>query len=750
MSFQLSDEQLAVVKSQEKRLMVQAAAGSGKTRVLVERYLHFVQEQGLRPDQILAVTFTVRAAGEMRERIVDSLERAGLREEAQLAETGPIETLHAFCIRILRENPIAAELDPEFSMMNEGDANTLAEDLLRLEIARDHSEEPEIQAFLNAVGGRGAYLQAPSLTRKIMSDVSSVLRQLRGGRLTRATLRDIYASTDAYLNHVLDVIRAHEDEPALKKLIQSFVKALNLPDSNEGRRERAQADVLRGLVILALRVWDDMEREMTRRQSFDFAFVESRAVEMLERSPATRERLRRQFQVALIDEAQDLNPAQYRLIELLGLEWEMLVGDPQQSIYRFRLADVELFRERARQSTVLNLSTNYRSESGILDYVDTVFKGAWSEEYVAMNPRADAKFGRPEAWQVNRKGYTDQMEVAAHIRTLLDEGEQPGDVVLLVRTAGEGKKISAQLDDLGIPNRMLGSKQFYTRLHVRDLANALQALAQPDRDLPLLALLRSPMVALSLDAIAELALNAQDSKTPVNELLEAYRTQNEEDAKRLEEFREWFVPLSQTADRLAAWEVMAALFDRTPYLVRLAEGPGAAQALANVRKLLQQAVGLPAVGAREFARRIRRIQEIRHPEDDAPATDLDAGIVRIMTIHNSKGLEFPVVILPHTFSRSVVPNHQTLFTDMSTGFVAAKLTPDKSVAYELARELEKLHATREEERVLYVAMTRAKRRLCIAFDPNYRANWSNLVHGAIQGEGGEWIFVQRPAGESVE
>ncbi len=268
------------------------------------------------------------------------------------------------------------------------------------------------------------------------------------------------------------------------------------------------------------------------------------------------------------------------------------------------------------------------------------------------------------------------------------------------------------LGEAEVPSRITGgSERFYTRLEVRDLANTMRALTDPYDDFALLGTLRSPMAGLSLDSIVLLGV-----QTPVVQHLEAFQAPAPEDQTRLAGFLEWCTPLSRYADRLSAWEVLSEVFARSGYLPALARRPKSDQMLANVRKLLMLAAQEPELGPREFAENIHEIQNLRHQEGDAPADDDDAELVKIMTIHKAKGLEWPVVVVPQN-DKSIGARAREVMVDPRSGLVATKFGAGVSMAHKLLKDVKKRREDEEEKRILYVALTRAKKRLCICMMP---------------------------------
>ena len=725
-------EQRAVIDATERSLVVLASAGAGKTGTLVERYLRHVRE-GVRPDQILTITFTRKAAAEMKERIVDALMAQGMRDEAQVAETGPIQTIHGFCERLLRENSVAAGMDPEFDVLAESEASRMMDTCIRRAISEPTGECGYSEALISKLAGESEYGYS-SPHGKLEAAVREALNSLRGAGVEFDLLWQIYSDPSAIRFHwqskllesVPSAVRdALDDVPAGESVFERLrsaykLCALKMPRWLSSRVaasvDQEAAEQACGLMHIVCSAWAMLDREMDERQGLDFVALEQRAERLLRESKSCAERVRRQYKLAMVDEAQDINPMQYRLLTALGLDSEMLVGDPQQSIYGFRQADVELFMSRAREKDTKRLTKNWRSRDGILQFVDLLFGRLWPD-YAPMRVADEMDFDKDsspnvEGVEVWLQRQEEAFGVAKYVEELRADGEPLRDITILVRALKYGLQLQQALGQLGIASRIVGgSERFYTRLEIRDIANALDALTDPHDDFALLATLRSPFCGLSLDSIALLA-----KARPVIASLPEFAAPVEADQEKIRKFLDWFQPISRYADRLPAWEVMSELFAVSGYLETLARRRNADQLLANVRKLLTLASQEPELGPAEYAGRIREIQNLRHREGDAPAEDDAADMVTIMTIHKAKGLEFEVVVVPE-MHKPLEPRKLAIEIDPLPMMVVPRFGKAASPYFTWVADVRKERQVQEEYRVLYVALTRAKRRLCVVAHP---------------------------------
>src|SRR5579862_243135 len=351
--FEPTVEQLDVIGAENRTMTVTAAAGAGKTAVLVQRYLKHVGD-GLEPGQILTITFTKKAAAEMKARIVSRLRERRLLRQAQAAETGPIQTIHSFCERLLRENALEAGLDPRFSVAGDAESGAMMErsirDALSYQLGENRPEAEQLIAFL---AGQRAYGSGQSPYAKLESAVRSTLERLRGSGLVLDDLEQNYSEPEALRALIESSIAELSPLPVAeflrKNQTRPFAERLQLAYVAWGERaprwisakpdEAADQEAIEhtaGLFQLCAAAWLGMEREIDREQKLDFTSLESRAFRLMTHSEATRLRIQRQYKVAMVDEAQDMNPLQHRLLEAMHVESEMIVGDTQQSIYGFR------------------------------------------------------------------------------------------------------------------------------------------------------------------------------------------------------------------------------------------------------------------------------------------------------------------------------------------------------------------------------------------------------------------------------
>lgn len=728
--------QKEVVDSDEPHLVVVAGAGAGKTSVLVQRYLRFVRN-GIPPASILSITFTRKAAAEMKKRIVDTLRDEGLFEAAREAETGPIQTVHSFCERLLRENAILAGLDPEFEILGEAEKAEMREAAIQRAMG-DPPEDLCVRELLHELAGEPSSVRSvgrQTVHARLEEALIRFIEEARGAGMSRGTLLDLYGSPESTLLQWRRTLRGcleqaigdiAPDDPFEKASMSAAFKVAGKarPPWTRANIENdilfRAASLTSGLVLLGCEAWRLLDADMIARQELDFTALETRSVRMLESSPEIQIRIAHNYKVVMIDEAQDLNALQYRLLNRLAIGQRLFVGDPNQSIYGWRQADYRLFRELSDIGPRRDLNENHRSDEGILNFVEFLFGRLWGGDKAyrpMVKPDAPERSfldsERPvcaqvEVWRQPREWIPGVAKKLTELRQQV--GPKPS-IAVLVRRGAYANALLTQLGRLQTPARIVGgTDRFYTKLEVRDVANCLRALAEPYNDFALLATLRSPIVGVSLDAIALLG-----SQKPVIETIRSFVSPVVADQSKISRFLDWFEPLAMTADRVPACEILAEIFAVSGYWEALAAREDGLQMLANVRKLLKLAAESPEQDALTFAERIREIQRMNHKESDAPAESVQDGEITILTVHKAKGLEWDIVVVPDLLKDS--PRQEDVEIEPALNLVTTRFTAEpESVPHALAKTLRSDRVEAESKRMLYVALTRARERLILCAD----------------------------------
>ena len=615
----LNAAQREAVLHHEGPLLVLAGAGSGKTRVLTRRVARLIQAHGAAPEHILAVTFTNKAAGEMRERI------AGLLEHEPAGMWAG--TFHSVGARLLRRAAPLVGRSPSYTIYDEDDSEAAVKRLMeRLDV---NPKQFAPRAVRGAISEAKNALVAPD-------EYAALARDPFGQAVAR-----VYA----------------EYEPTLR---------------------RANAADFDDLLVLPVRI--------------------------LEQHPDELERLRRRFRYLLVDEYQDTNRAQYRLVHLLGAEHGnvCVVGDDDQSIYGWRGADIRNildFEKDFPSARIVRLEENYRSTPPILELANVV---------ISANTGRMGKTLRATRGGGERVAAVRALDERDEADWLVEElrrqrgagGWQLRDFAVLYRTNAQSRALEEALRRHAMPYRLVGAVRFYDRREIRDLLAYLKLIANPADDEAFRRAVAVPRRGIGDASVELLAERARAAGVP---LLDAAARDDLLDGMRpatraaLAEFRALVFRFRDQARETAVDELLAALVAEIRYAEYLsAEGESLARdRLDNVRELIAGAsetvedvegeVGLTPLDL--FLQRATLVADV-----DKLAADADA--ITLMTLHNAKGLEFPVVFI----------------AGLEDGL------------FPLARAYDDPKMLEEERRLFYVGITRAERRLFLLHAESRRRN----------------------------
>ncbi len=781
-----SAEQRAAIERRTGPLALAANAGSGKTSVLVERFVRAVTEDRLPPHRLLAITFTERAAGELRARVRSRLVAEGEREAAADAASAFVSTFHAFASRILRSHPLLAGVAPDFVVLDDGQSAPLRERAFALALeawlSRDGTLDLAAAFGVDALAtaiievysqSRSRGESAPCLpVAGPQPDLLAASARLAdacdaiAAELSSATQTLSVSTSLAHVEHCRALLRlpARPSPSALAavalvrrgKALQTA--AADVYEDSRTAYEQALAD---GLALEAVPRLDELLGEFGRRYdslkvgrgAVDFDDLELRALALLRGHDEVASAWRERFDRVMVDELQDTNARQMEILGLLTRENLFTVGDEFQSIYAFRHADVAIFRDRFQllesERRSLVLAANYRSRSAVLDGVNAVFGPRFGERFVPLYPgRDDAAGGPPvELLLADRSGWEEHEDqlgrelapaplwrraearlLASRIAELVDAGEaRPGEIVVLTRASTAADVYEAAIRDRGITTLTPSGEGFYERPEIADLAAYVQALANPFDDIALYGVLSSPLCGASADDLVTLALAARETGATV------WAALDRSDDARLADFAQAFAGARELAPARALGEIVTAAISDHSYDLYLAQLAAPERRIANVRKLVRLARDFEREDGRDLRRfadafAARRLGGLREAEAPPPVGDA----VRLMTIHAAKGLEFPVVCLADLGHQ---PNTSAprLLTDGDR--IGLRLPSSERTAHEtldyraLLGDLRAAQAA-EERRVYYVAMTRARERLILSGVGRFE-HWEGSGNSAI-------------------
>jgi len=722
---ELTDEQEQPVARRSGSLLLSAAAGSGKTSVLVERFVRAVREDGLAPGRVLAITFTDRAAGELRERVRARLLELGEREAARDTEAAFVGTFHSFCARLLRAHALMAGLEPEFAILDEGLAGRL----------RVQAFTVALRAFVDGERADAVDLLGAYGADRLQATIAAVHAQLRsrGQRLPR--------------------LPAPAPSPAPRLW------------SGSDDADAAAACVLLDELLEGFgNAYESLKR---RRGAVDFDDLELCALALLEGQESVRMAWSERFELLMVDEFQDTNPRQLAILSALDRANLFTVGDEHQSIYGFRHADVNLFRDRRgelqQRGSCLALTRNFRSRAPLLNVVNTVFADRLPDFQPLVPARRDAQAHEPlvDLLLTARSGWeqapceqiaqglppaplwrqAEARMLARHVQELVDgEGVRPGEVAVLLRALGDVEVYERALQMRGL-RTLAAVGAFWEHQQVGDLLAYLRALANPLDEQALYATLASPLVGLSRDGLALLARAARASGRGVWETALLAGEEEWPDGISGDEravLADFCARMHQERAS-AAQRTIAELIERALQAGRYREHvlslPSGERRLANVHKLLRLARRFEASEGRDlraFLDHAAHLSDAAGGEAHAPVDAGEPDAVRLMSIHAAKGLEFPVVCVAD-LGRAANTRMPDLLVDgerMGLQLVrldGAKATP--TLDFERLSDERRTAEAQEEDRIMYVAMTRARERLVLSGAVDFE-RWSERGRAA--------------------
>ena len=843
---ELKKEQADAAHTLDRHVSVTAGPGSGKTTVLVERYLHILRtNKNLGIDQIVAITFTNRAANEMRERLrkeldtilatCDEKERSRWMRYKRTLDGAIISTIHGFCSRLLREFPVEAGVDPQFLSLDQHDAAILLEAAVEETLTELISKGREKLSQLALGFGRS----------KLATALSQLYNDVRGQGLT---LADLKQQTD--VNHAFD--EAHEEAlSSLEQTMKEFINAPRLSPASEAKRAyardnwpafrellkasdppmgdycaaidnfRANARPNKGTVgsiteRLDAQLWSDKKRavglvpqirfdliakdyalelvdvlaliEQRYRQkkenlaALDFEDLQLRALDLLDHS-AVLSRATDRYRFFLVDEFQDTNSVQRELMHKLALRSTaaranlFIVGDRKQSIYAFRGADVDVFQQTTNELVAAGgveqpLHLNFRSQPPLINFFNRLFAQLFVlPEEIDKNQVADLGFVNFEASVAQREqedepplvellidtkaiaadeqdfraqrdaAERDAAQVAQRILSLTTNSADKKtydyrDIALLFRAMTHVNVYETEFRNLNIPFQTVQGKGFYDRDEISDLIQLLRFLDNKTDELALASVLRSPLGGVSDNALLALRCAPRLAEVDNENSLRLFSQPrrlfyavshhqeiayiDDNDRAQLDHIGALLTKLIERRNHYPIADLLRFAVEQSEYMTVIAANFDGAQRLANVAKLFSLASRFERAGAhlvRDFVRYVEEFEAIGSREGEGQIDD-SANAIRLMTIHQAKGLEFPVVIIPalhHRFMRSqehwfALDRHRGLtvkIPDGRGGQVAG-------LALETLRQRSKLREQAESIRLLYVAATRAEDKLILS------------------------------------
>ncbi|SFA79496.1 MULTISPECIES: helicase-exonuclease AddAB subunit AddA [unclassified Bacillus (in: firmicutes)] len=885
-----TDDQWKAIMAKDQDILVAAAAGSGKTAVLVERMIQKIiaEEDPINVDELLVVTFTNASAAEMRHRIGEALEKAidkdpgsqHLRTQLSLLNRASISTLHSFCLEVIRKYYYLIDIDPGFRIADQIEGQLLRDEVMDELFEDEYGKQGNedffklVDTFSNDRSDTGLqdivakiyeFAMSNPMPAKYLDSIVNMykvdpnqsledlpfiqtllydielqlqgakqllergleLTRLPGGPAPRAeNFEDdlkivdtlFMAKNDSWMTlyHAMQTWSFSRAKPCKKGMFDEGLteKAKELRDKAKKLLETMKTELftrkpesflcdmnemkpliqtLVGLVQSFADRFDQLKRE---KGLVDFSDLEHSSLAILANRPSEDGQLlpseaaiayRDHFKEVLVDEYQDTNMVQETILKLVSKQGEngnlFMVGDVKQSIYRFRLAEPNLFLGKynlfgngeSGPGLKIDLAKNFRSRFEVLEGTNFLFKQLMGVKVgeIEYDEPAELKKGAPypedksypielmliDQAQGSSSESEDDAEEASSDATEFDKddlkqsqlearamalkikrmiAEQKEvynaktntgrpvmyrDIVILLRSMTWAPQIMEEFKQQGIPIYANLSTGYFEATEVAIMMSLLRVIDNPYQDIPLVSVLRSPIVGLDEEELAKIRIHHK--KNTFFEALSDFcsRVPKEETEGAYEKVRYFYEKLKDwrsQARQGALSELIWQLYRDTRFYDFAGGLPGGKQRQANLRALYDRARQYEETSFRGLFRFLRFIERIMDRGDDlgaARALGEQEDVVRMMTIHSSKGLEFPVVFIAGLSRQfNTIDIKKPYLLDKEYGFAAKYVNPEKRIAYPSLPQLafkrkKKMEMLAEEMRVLYVALTRAKEKL---------------------------------------
>lgn len=863
----LTDEQREALAAYDRTVSLAAGAGCGKTFVLTERFLSYLDPEQLQPSaelqQLVAITFTDAAAREMRDRIrrrcFERLERASNPEQRAAwqqilrgIDSARISTIHSFCDRLLRSHAVEAEVDPQFDLLD-----APAAELLRLQTLDD---------FLRELLEEGNPQILALATRFKLRSLREYLANLMGHDLQplltnwqNASAEELVKTWQEYHRDVFTPQMVHKllnadcvqqfwqlcktadvtapNFPEHVEQVKQTLDQLQTGDPHDAARQLKQLARVSG--VCTKKQWEDEEqydqfktvcdavRKMVERSQLtihldrelcdEFATVGLELLEVVGQLASRHQAIKQaenvlefddllrsasrllarpefqslrknlvgSIQLLMVDEFQDTDPLQVEIVKAIcGDDWQQqglfVVGDHKQSIYRFRGAEPRVsgeLRQSLHQQSQLALTKNFRSQPAILSFVNNVFHQAFAEGYESLSasrpqssPTPAVEFlwsaddgqdevrGIDQLSGVQRERAREAGFIARRIAELIDSAEpiipvssdpkdstelrplQLGDIAILMRSLSDVAIYEDALRQQGLDYYLAGGHAFYAQQEIFDVLNLLRAIASEADELSLAGTLRSPIFALTDETLFWLvkqhgSLNrGLSASSPIKGLTAVEAAKVQTAAATMQELR-------SLKDEMLVEELLSRALELTGYDATLLCEFLGERKLANIHKLVEQARSIDRSRPGDLSGFITQLAElvVRAPKEPLATTQAEGDVIRIMTIHNAKGLEFPLVVLPDIERATRASSSAPIFNTQLGPLVSSK---DKTrlVGFDLHRAMEKEEDLAERQRLLYVVCTRAADYLILSSSvkdlEKPKSDWMQLIAGAYDLETG--------------
>lgn len=783
---ELNKDQKLAVESINRNVSVIAGAGTGKTKVLTERFIRILDfgnlDEGKEIESIVAITFTKKATQEMIHRIRSEIRKnfpvnPKWRRYYRDMEKSNISTIHSFCARILRENPVEANIDPLFEVLEDNKASRLLKesirDILKANIREENKTFDVIKNFeliniellvntfyklyikIRTVGM--SFPKVKNMSLKYLKDLkggavdidnikntfiylmdrlpkNSKIYKLRNNPIWLAFEKGHYNKDEEFeiIKYLYDNIGSSSKEPEkmdfLRKSIEDYLLA----------KEYDNIHIYDVVLNLLIEVDDKYTYEKNTLKALDYEDLEIKVLNLLD-NKNIRERYQKKFKYIMIDEFQDTNELQKNIFYKLATEKDNLdksnlfiVGDPNQSIYGFRGADLDVFydvvgdiRNITGQEPIV-IKVNYRTVNTVLDFINHTFTTLMGEGYTNLasfksSDEIDVEIFEKEDLEIppgidasSYHRYYEAELIAKRIKQLVESGRyRYRDFSMLFRATTRNHIYEKALNKYGIPYYNFGGKGFFQQQEILDVINALKAISNSHDTIAFIGFLRSPMIGMSDTTIYWILRQRENTVLNSMKKIIENKTMSGEETEKIRAAVDTIQYLIDYKTFHGLSDTINEIISKTYFIESLLLKQGGRQGVANINKLKEMVkkyekdnIGL----VEDLVDLFDELKELDEAQGRVESEDAD--VVSILTIHKSKGLQFPVVIIPEMATSRNSTFEDILFSkDKGIGI---KLNSGRRI-YDNIRENFSYRESEELKRVLYVAMTRAEEMLILGF-----------------------------------
>lgn len=781
----LNESQAKAVEAIDKNIILQAGAGTGKTNVLTKRYINILEngklEEGREVESIVAITFTKKAAKEMTSRI-----RASIRDKFKEGERwkniyrdmdrANISTIHSFCGSIVRENAIFLGLDPRFKLMDDYESKYMFREILEREILKGLEEDKVLfDLFINMDTSSVEFLQQgleniyykirtlgedfesienktiDTIIRSVNKNYEDKIRQNYRLLMKKSGARSKYNSIggDKRWIDFNQGLHTSQDLEATLKLLKDKMGALKgyediidetvaLIDQSLFIYEKENIPYYKSLFKILNRADFQYSLDKNKRASLDFDDLQILAYKVL-LDEENRTYYMDKYSYIMVDEFQDSNEIQRKILYALCSQEKDLdrknlfvVGDEKQSIYRFRGGDVGVFNRvkydmgQIDPESIMEMRTNYRTVDKLVEFVNQVFSKLMDNYYIPLDPNKKAteiNGIHVEVMDTNNNGPADQSKeieaglICQRINSLIEEGYEYKDIAIISRTKTNDHIYEEKLLEYGIPFYNSDSGNLYLQEEIKDLTVAIMAILDLDNDIYNISFLKSPMVGLSDVDVME--INGSEGNI----------------YEKLNRNKDKYLNVLEIYDSLIHNYNINNPYDFTNYLIDYLEYEKVLlftenwkNKIANLSKfksILLADYGKEYINYEDFLGYLLGLEGKQ--EDRVQVEGEVSNVVSLMSIHKSKGLEYKVVIVPNLTRKATSrPGLINLNLDVGIGINLK----ERNYLYNKIKDLENIEEAMEEDRVLYVAMTRAEELLILGMEGKvggYKKDLENLI-----------------------